>query len=448
MLQILTELSKYMFIILVLLFTSRDYSYFRRRTEEKRARVLHAQVFDIYVFTALGFMILYARSGDMVFILFMVAVFIYLAAASAFFRLFYPQCSMLLVNNMLMLLSIGFIMIGRINQNQAMKQFVIAAAGTAAALIVPILVRKLRVLPKLTWLYAVIGIVALLGVLALAVVSGGAKLSIEIGGVTVQFSEIVKITLVFFIAAQLSHDRSRRSVFITTFVAFIHIGILILSRDLGTAAVFFAAYLTMTLAATGKVHYTAVGILAGTGGAVLSYYLFDHVRQRVTAFLDPFSVYSGSGYQIVQGLFAISAGGWFGVGLGAGSPSTIPVATKDFIYAAICEEFGTVFGICLILVCMSMFLLIVNMAMQMRRKFYKLIALGLGTEYAFQVFLTIGGVTKFIPMTGITLPLVAYGGSSVIGTILMIAIIEGLYIRREDEGEELAKAAEQSRIRR
>jgi cell division protein FtsW (lipid II flippase) len=118
------------------------------------------------------------------------------------------------------------------------------------------------------------------------------------------------------------------------------------------------------------------------------------------------------------------------------------VAVKDEIFAAICEEFGTVFGICLILVCMSMFILIVNMSMQIRRRFYKLISLGLGVEYAFQVFLTIGGVTKFIPLTGITLPLVSYGGSSVVSTIVMLAIIQGLYILREDEEEELVRAVE------
>ena len=122
-----------------------------------------------------------------------------------------------------------------------------------------------------------------------------------------------------------------------------------------------------------------------------------------------------------------------------GAPKTIPVASKDYIFAAICEEFGAVFCIALILICMNTFLLIVNISMQIRNRFYKLVAVGLGTEYAFQVFLTIGGVTKFIPLTGITLPLVAYGGSSVISTIIMLAIVQGMYMLREDEGEELER---------
>jgi cell division protein FtsW (lipid II flippase) len=181
-------------------------------------------------------------------------------------------------------------------------------------------------------------------------------------------------------------------------------------------------------------------MLGGSFAAVIAYHLFAHVRKRVEAWKNPFLVYDTSGYQIAQGLFAIGAGGWFGTGLFHGRPETIPVASKDFIFAAICEEFGGVFAMCLILVCMSMFLLIVNISMELRKNtFYKLVAIGLGAEYAFQVFLTIGGVTKFIPMTGITLPLVSYGGSSVMSTIILIAIIQGLYILREDEGVEIEK---------
>ena len=151
------------------------------------------------------------------------------------------------------------------------------------------------------------------------------------------------------------------------------------------------------------------------------------------------AVYQNEGYQIVQSLFAIGTGGWFGMGLCQGSPEKIPVVKNDFIFSAICEELGCIFAICLILVCMNFFLMIVNIALKIKKPFYKLIALGLGTEYAFQVFLTIGGATKFIPMTGVTLPLVSYGGSSVASTVLMLAIIQGLYILREDEDEEIER---------
>ena len=120
-------------------------------------------------------------------------------------------------------------------------------------------------------------------------------------------------------------------------------------------------------------------------------------------------------------------------------PNIIPVVDKDFIFAAICEELGAIFAICMLLVCMSCYLMIVNVSMRMSKPFYKLIAMGLGAEYAFQVFLTIGGVTKFIPSTGVTLPLVSYGGSSLLATMMLFAVIQGLYILRQDEGENNAR---------
>ena len=165
----------------------------------------------------------------------------------------------------------------------------------------------------------------------------------------------------------------------------------------------------------------------------------SHIRVRVRAWQNPLAYIDKEGYQISQSLFAIGTGGWFGMGLCQGSPEKIPVVKNDFIFSAICEELGGIFAICLILVCMSFFLMIVNIALKIKKPFYKLIALGLGTEYAFQVFLTIGGATKFIPMTGVTLPLVSYGGSSVACTVLMLAIIQGLYILREDEDEEIER---------
>ncbi|MCI1721321.1 MAG: FtsW/RodA/SpoVE family cell cycle protein [Lachnospiraceae bacterium] len=428
------QLSKFMFILLILLYCLEAYTYFRKKTPEKKKALLKRQVVVIYTMVILGYVIIFINTMNYLVLLLCGGIIVYYAVTLMCYRLIYPKASMLLVNDMLMLLSIGFIIIARLDMDEAVKQFMIAAGGTVVAFLIPVIVRKLKILPKLTWLYAALGIASLLVVLGLATISGGAKLSLTVGGITIQFSELVKITLVFFMAAMLSKDSHFKSVAVTTIVAGIHVIILVLSTDLGTALVFFVTYLVMVYVATRKPAYTAVGLGAGVLAGIAAYFLFAHVRKRVVAWQDPFKVYDSSGYQIVQALFAIGAGGWFGAGLCQGSPDTIPVASKDFVFAAICEEFGSVFAISLILVCMSMFLLIVNISFEIRDKFYKLVALGLGTEYAFQVFLTIGGVTKFIPMTGITLPLVSYGGSSVMSTIIMLAIVQGLYILREDEG--------------
>ena len=342
---------------------------------------------------------------------------------------------MLLLNNMCMLLSVGFIMLCRLKVSTASRQLLFVAGASALSLAVPVMIRKMKFLRRLTWLYAGVGVVLLAAVFVLARTSYGAKLSLF----GVQPSEAIKITFVFFMAALLSRDNSFRSIVTATAVAGLHVGILVLSRDLGSAVVFFAAYLVMVYVASKNAWYLLLGLGGGSAASVAAYHLFGHVRQRVTAWRDPMAVYQNEGYQIVQSLFAIGTGGWFGMGLCQGSPQIIPVVENDFIFSAICEEMGGIFGICLILVCMSFFLMIVNIAIQIKNPFYKLTALGLGTEYAFQVFLTIGGATKFIPMTGITLPLVSYGGSSAVSTILMLSIIQGLYILREDEDEEFER---------
>ena len=437
--NLVTQLSKIFFLVLILLYCLEAYTYFRRRTEKKKKSALARQRVVIITTLVFATAILFIHFQEKEVVITSLLMMAFIIITMLLWRVIYPKASQLLVNNMLMMMTVGFIMICRLDREEALKQVMIASAAMVIAFIVPVIIRKMRVLSKLTWLYAILGIGALLGVLALATISGGAKLSISIGGVSFQFSEMVKITLVFFIACMLQRDTSFKRVAITTVVAAIHVGLLVLSTDLGTALVFFVAYLVMVFAATRKPGYTLAGLGVGAVAAVGAYFMFSHVRKRVVAWKDPFSVYDGAGYQIVQGLFAIGAGGWFGAGLCEGSPNSIPVASKDFIFAAICEEFGAVFAICLLLVCMSLFLLIVNMAVVIRKPFYKLIALGLGTEYAFQVFLTVGGVTKFIPMTGITLPLVSYGGSSVMSTIIMLAIIQGLYILREDEEEKIER---------
>ena len=183
--------------------------------------------------------------------------------------------------------------------------------------------------------------------------------------------------------------------------------------------------------ATCKFLYLLCGTLALGAGSVIGYKLFAHVRIRVNAFLRPFDTINDAGYQIAQSLFAIGTGGFFGMGVGMGMPQSIPVVAADFIYSAISEEFGSLFGICLILICLSCFIMFMNIAIKFNNMFYKYVAVGLAVLYGFQVFLTIGGVTKFIPLTGVTLPLVSYGGTSVLVTIVMFSIIQGLYIGRE-----------------
>ena len=143
-----------------------------------------------------------------------------------------------------------------------------------------------------------------------------------------------------------------------------------------------------------------------------------------------------TGYQITQSLFAITSGGWFGLGLFKGTPESIPFVEADFIFSAITEELGLLFALCVILICVSSFVMFMNISMNLKDKFYQLTAFGLGVTYIFQVFLTIGGGCKFIPLTGVTLPFISYGGSSVLTTLIMFSITEGLSMIQEEEAEE------------
>ncbi len=216
-----------------------------------------------------------------------------------------------------------------------------------------------------------------------------------------------------------------------TVVAGLHVIILVLSKDLGAGLIFFIAYMVMLYVATRKFYYFAGGLLCGAAASVVAYYLFNHVRVRVVAWQDPLAVFEREGNQVSNSLFAIGTGGWFGMGLNQGMPNKIPEVKQDFIFSAISEELGGIFAVCLILVCASCFLMFLNIAMQMKDNFYKLVALGLGTIYGFQVLLSIGGDIKFIPSTGVTLPLVSYGGSSLLSTLIIFAVIQGLYLLRE-----------------
>ena len=426
MINIVVELSKYVILTLMIVYTVLCYYLVVGKHASDRKGLLRSQITLTFFLDFTAFVVIFLKTFDFKVVIFYAEMMIYFAAILILYRRIYKNASMLLLNNMCMLLSVGFIMLCRLDIASANKQLLIVACGSAVALVIPVMIRKMKFLKDLTWVYAGLGIVLLGAVLVLAQTSYGAKLSL----MGIQPSEVIKLTFVFFMASLLAREVTFKKVVLATVVAGLH---------LGSAVIFFAASLVLIYVSTRKPAYLCIGIAGGTAGAVVAYHLFGHVRQRVSAWKDPMAVYQNEGYQIVQSLFAIGTGGWFGMGLCQGSPEKIPVVKNDFIFSAICEELGGIFAICLIFVCMSFFLTIVEIALQIKNPFYKLIAIGLGAEYAFQVFLTIGGATKFIPMTGVTLPLVSYGGSSIMCMILMIAIIQGLYIYREDEDEEIER---------
>ena len=431
MAHLASGLSRYVLVLLIAVYTWENFRYFSL-PDGARRRVCHVQNACMFAFQAVGYTVLWISHREM-----QVVFFAGLQAAFLFLYLFlwhllYPNRSRLLLNNMCMLLSIGFLMLYRLSPQRAVRQLFFACLLSVATLAIPLIIDRVWQLSKIPWVYGLLGLFLLIVVFFVGNESFGAQLSLSIGGFSLQPSELVKLSYVFFIATMFYRSVEWRNLVPTTLAAAAHVLVLVLSRDLGSALIFFLTYLLMLFIATGSFLYLGTGLLAGTAAAVPAFFLFSHVRNRVEAFLDPFKDITGTGYQVAQGLFAIGTGGWFGMGLGKGMPKKIPVVEKDFIFAAISEELGGVFAVCVLLLSLGCFIQMMIIAAALHSLFYKLVAFGLGVEYAVQTFLTIGGVIKFIPSTGVTLPFVSYGGSSLFSTFILFCVIQGLYILRRD----------------
>lgn len=431
---VISDLSKYAMAIIIALYTFECFAVFRHRKESARGGIYIRQIICMFLVHFIGFSAICLETGDMNYIIFYGFQQILLFATIALFRVLYPEANRLIINNMCMLLAIGFVILTRLNYNKALKQFKIVTLSIVIGLVIPFLIKKLKFLKNLTWVYGLVGIIPLLAVAIMGPVTHGSKISYSIGGYTFQPSEFVKIVFVFFIASMLAASKDFFQIIIASMAAAIHVIILVISKDLGSAVIFFVTYVIMVFIATHNYFYFFVGLAAGAVASVVAYNLFSHVRVRVQAWLDPFTYIDGSGYQISQSLFAIGTGGWFGMGLCQGDPTSIPYVEEDSVFSAIAEEMGVLFALCVILICVSCFIMFMNISMRIKEEFYRYIAVGLSVTYIFQVFLTIGGGTKFIPLTGVTLPLISYGGSSVLTTIIMFLIIEGLYGVRTLEG--------------
>lgn len=431
-----SEFSKYVITLLIALYTYESFAVFRKKQESDRNGIYTRQNILMFGLHFSCFIVICFETGDITYLFFYAFQQIVLYATVILFRMLYPKTNRLLVNNMCMLLTVGFVILTRLSLGKAIRQFIIVMISLVIALVIPFFVSHFRFLKEWKWIYAAVGIVALGIVLVLGQTTYGSKLSYTIAGLTFQPSEFVKIIFVFFVASALYKAAGFFEVFTTAVVAAAHVIILVCSKDLGSALIFFVVYVLMVVVASKNWLYLLAGVSGGSVAAYLAYRVFPHIQVRVQAFKDPWSVIDSTGYQITQSLFAITSGGWFGLGLFKGTPESIPFVEADFIFSAIAEELGLLFALCVILICVSSFVMFMNISMNLKDKFYQLTAFGIGVTYIFQVFLTIGGGCKFIPLTGVTLPFISYGGSSVLTTLIMFSITEGLSMIQEEEAEE------------
>ena len=345
-------------------------------------------------------------------------------------RLFPADKLLLSLTNFLC--ALGVLVLYRTNPSYAYQQATFYFVGLLAMVICIYIVRVIRSFRLLVWPMMLVS----LGLLVLPLIIGeeiyGATNWIRVGSMSLQPSEVVKLCLVIIIARFMADQRF----FPWLLYAGACLGVLMLQKDLGTALLYFGTTLLIYYAASGNLLITGLGAAAGAGAAVVGYSMFSHVKRRVSVWLDPWKDYNDAGYQIIQSLMAIASGGLFGVGLGLGSPTIIPVYHTDFIFAVICEQFGLIFGLCVLLMYVAIIWRGATTAMAARNRFHALLAMGCTVLLGLQTFVIIGGVLKLIPLTGVTMPFVSYGGTSLVSSLCLIGLLQGVASLNEDALQE------------
>ena len=350
-------------------------------------------------------------------------------------RLFPADKLLLALTNFLC--ALGVLVLYSTNPAYAYQQALYYGVGVAAMVICIYLVRLVK-----SWhAFSILVTPLSLALLALPLVIGretnGARNWFYVAGISVQPSEIVKLSLLIVISFYMSRHRMLPWLFFSVSC----LGLLMLQKDLGTALMYFGTTIFLYYASTGNLLVTALGLGGGAGAAVVGYKMFAHVKKRVAIWRNPWSDYENAGYQIVQSLMALASGGLIGVGLGLGSPRTIPVYHTDFIFAVICEQFGLIFGLCVLAMYVAIIWRGATTAMAARTSFHGLLAMGCTTLLALQTFTIIGGVIKLIPLTGVTMPFVSYGGTSLVSSMCVMGLLQGVESLNEDDLDEDTRLA-------
>ncbi len=357
---------------------------------------------------------------------------------------------------------IGIAFVTRLAPNAAPRQLIWMFAGVAMLILVLVLVRNIDRLASYKYTLMIAGVLLLLAPM-LPVIGeeiNGSRLWLNLGGFSFQPGEIAKICIVLFLAAYLAQNREMLSVFtwkvgpfnlpsLPTLIPLLAMWalaflIVVLEKDLGSALVLFLVFLVMLYVATGKKFYVIVGVILAGIAAILLYFMFSHVQTRVEVWLDPFADAQNKGYQIVQSIFSLADGGLFGVGIGRGMSDVIPYVESDFIFSAIGEETGLLgaSGVLLLYLCFAIRGILT--AARAKSDVSSFTAVGVTSIVILQAFIIVGGVTRLIPLTGITLPFISQGGSSLLAGFIIVALLLRVGDEATGIGKEMSAATQTS----
>lgn len=387
-----------------------------------------------------------------------ISLFVAFTVAHVAIRFLAPGADPALLPIVFVLSGIGVTFVQRLAPQLATNQIMWLFFGVAAMVGTLALVPNLDKLAQYKYTIGIAGVVLLLLPMFFGVEQGGSKLWLRLGGFSFQPGEIAKILIVIFLASYLSENRELLSAssrrlgpftiprFRMLFPLFVMWGISLLvvvfERDLGSALLFFTIFVVMLYTATGRVSYVLISLFLAALGAVFCYLMFNHVRVRVNIWLDPWKDPSGSGLQIVQSLYSIADGGLSGTGIGKGLPTLIPVVESDFIFSALAEEMGLLGASAILILYILLAVRAFATAARAKSDMAAFTAVGLITSLSFQAFLIVAGVTKLLPLTGVTLPFMSQGGSSLLSSFIIV----GLLLRAGDQGTGRASEMEGSGV--
>ena len=319
---------------------------------------------------------------------------------------------------------IGIAILYRLDPNIAIKQVLWFIIGISAYIALVIVLPNLNRFAKFKNFYLVGTIIFMAMATFIGVTKYGAKNWVDLGPISFQPSEFGKIFFVFYLASSLKNYTDLKSLIEPGIVVVVSLGFMVLQRDLGSAMIFTFIAIAMIFTTTSKIKYLLISFGLSAVGALASYALFPHIRNRVMIWLDPWKYAGDESYQIVQGLYAMASGGYFGSGLFNGYPQYIPINKSDYIFAVIVEELGMIFALGIMIIYFLMFFRNIRAALNAKSVFTSLLVVGFSVMIAMQVIVIIGGVLNMIPLTGITLPLVSYGGTSMLTVFFCLGIIQ------------------------